>query len=241
MEDCLRAAPDRPRLRRHRLPRMGDPARPADGAGGAGDGVGHRPPGAGGRPRGRRAHRCRRTRSRAGGARRRHDRRRPHPAPAQRHPAARHPSTPGGRGPARLPRQVRRAVAALRLPRGRLSRGAGPAHAAARAGLGPVARPRRDEQGVGTAGGPPRLRDVLQAAGGRHHDPHAARADLGARRGGGGGCHRAGRRVLPQHGALAGRLPDRDRRGTASRRLGRRDPAGRGARPRRRSSRPRTG
>ncbi len=57
---------------------------------------------------------------------------------------------------------------------------------------GRSARPRRDEQGVRAAGRPPRLRVVLQAARGRHHDPHPARPDLGARRGRGRGGHACG-------------------------------------------------
>ncbi len=66
-----------------------------------------------------------------------------------------------------------------------------------------------------------RLRGVLPQARRCDHDPHAARAALGP------GCFRPGRgdrarrRVLPQHGACAGRLPRRSRRGTSYAGVGR--------------------
>ena len=50
-----------------------------------------------------------------------------------------------------------------------------------------------------------RLRRLLQEAGGRHHHPYAPGAEPGARGRRGHHRDRAGRRLLPQHGALADR------------------------------------
>ena len=83
-----------------------------------------------------------------------------------------------------------------------------------------AARRRRDQRRVEGAARPPRLRVVLQAARGRDHHPHAARPVVGARRRRRAGRDRAGRRVLPPHGALAGGLPGGGRRGSPSRRPG---------------------
>ena len=126
----------------------------------------------------------------------------------------------GGGRPGRLRRPLLRALAALRLPHRRRPRAGRPAGAHGGAGLAAAARPRRDERGRGDAGGGARLRGLLPQARGRDHDPHPARPALGPRRRRAGGRDRAGRRLLPQHGARAGRRPGGGRGGTAYRRSG---------------------
>ena len=106
-----------------------------------------------------------------------------------------------------------------------------PLRRAARALVAAAARRRRDGGGCAGAARPAGLRRVLQAPRGGDHDPYAAGARLGPRRRRAGGGDRAGRRVLPPHGPLARRLPAGGRRGAASRRLARRGPGRRAARP----------
>ena len=153
-------------------------------------------------------------------------------APAQRRAARRRPGAPGGRGAAGVRRAVRGAVAPLRLPRRRRRDAARPADPRGTCSPG---RARSTSTSMNEASatlvGPPRLRGVLQAARGRDDDPHPARPRLGARRAGRRRRHRARRRVLPLHGALAGRLPARGRGGTPPAGVGRRDAARRAARP----------
>ena len=70
-----------------------------------------------------------------------------------------------------------------------------------------------------------------RAARGRDHDPDPARARVGPGRRRSGGRDGPGRRVLPQHGPVPGRLPARGRGGSAAGPVGGRDPAGRRPRP----------
>ena len=182
----------------------------------------------------RRPHRHRRPRPGPGGPPRRRrgragrERRPQQPAagdgtgtPAQRDPPRGRPGAPGAGGAGGLRRAVLRGVAALRLPDRRRPAPGGPAGARARAGLAARARRRRDERRGRPADRRARLRRLLQEAGGRHHDPHPARPVLGPRHAGAGRGDGARGRVLPQHGALAGRLHDRGRRGAPRARLGR--------------------
>ena len=71
----------------------------------------------------------------------------------------------------------------------------------------------RHERGGGVAGRRARLRRLLPPPGGREHRPGAARPGLAPGRSRRRGGDRGRRRVLPQHGARAGRRAARRRRG----------------------------
>ena len=140
------------------------------------------------------------------------------PAPPQRRP--RPPDVRVRRvvrGARRLRRAVLGTVAPLRLPGRRRPRPGRPADARARAGLAAAARPGAMNEAAARPARRARLRGLLQAARGRHHRPDPARPRRGrGTRPGVAVADGAGRRLLPQHGALAGRLPARGRRGPAA-------------------------
>ena len=96
-----------------------------------------------------------------------------------------------------------------------------PAAACARAGLAATAGPRRHEHGGVHPRGAARLRVVLQAPRGGDHRPDPDGALVEPRRERGRRRPRRRRRLLPQHGPLAGRLPARRGGTDASRRSGR--------------------
>ena len=132
-------------------------------------------------------------------------------APAQRHPR---PPTCGyaawsRRRTASTPASARCGAATpTGSPTGRervdpLTRGA-------RAGLAAPARPGRDERGVGAAASAATTsRRSASSARARPRSAPCSSLRWARDETGVAGRHRARRRVLPQHGALAGRLPDR--------------------------------
>ncbi len=191
-EDGPRAAPTRPRLRRHRLPRLGDPAGAADRAGAARGGA---RPGAPRRDRlrhlrGPHGHRC--ARPRPGGPPRRGPGRAGRVRGPEHRPAHRRAAAPPQRGAARrragaraarrtggVRRAVLRGLAPLRLPDRRRPRPRRPARTARRARLATPAGPGRHEHGSVPSHRGARLRGVLQEAGGCDDRPDAARPLLG--------------------------------------------------------------
>ena len=242
-----RSRPDRPvparhRLRRHRLLRLGGPARPAHGRGcpdrcadrrAAGPGHAH-----GGRPHRRRGARHRA--GRVGGPARR-----PRPgvagAPARPDAARRRPGHRGHRRAAGVRRPVRGPAPPLPLPDRHGGLGRRPAARPRHAGLAAPAGPRRRVGRVRRAARRARLRRVLQAPGGRDDGAGAAAPRLGprlrrGRRGGG-----VGRRLLPLDGAQPGRGAARRRPRAPRRRVARGAAANGGSGCRTSPWRPRTG
>ena len=137
------------------------------------------------------------------------------------------------RRPGALQRALLGDLAALLVPRERPSRRCRPAAARSCAVAQLAARPRRDERRGRSTPGRARLRRLLQEAGGRDHDPYAPAAALGAARGRCAGGDGEGGRLLPQHGAFAGRRDAlRRRRAPAAGVAGRGAGSGRSGTPR---------